>query len=279
MRSEYHVERLDPRQIRRIRVEFSTERFDRTPHPDPDVERTIDRAWEARLASNPALFNGRKFRLARCVRVDAATAVLHVGLTDYKTYLGIGNDLEAFLPPGDGARGDPWRRLSRKLGVSGIVHTSDDGMVCLRRSGRVGAYPGLVDVPGGHPEPDAVAARSSSSSAGETSMRGEDVLRECRDSIVEEIHAEVNIPVAHLATPLLLGIVYQGKCLTPTLVYYVKCSLGDAEISRWYEKGPEEAFESTELKFISMASTTTTLGPEFTPAAQGCWEIYQGWKN
>lgn len=43
-------------------VEFSPA-FDRLPHSDARLESSIDQTWEERLARQPSLFNGSKFRV------------------------------------------------------------------------------------------------------------------------------------------------------------------------------------------------------------------------
>lgn len=56
----------------------------------------------------------------------------------------------------DGARDFPWLEgayLSQKLGVGAIVETVDGFLLSLRRSSGVGEGQGMMDAPGGHPEP------------------------------------------------------------------------------------------------------------------------------
>ena len=43
--------------------------------------------------------------------------------------------------------------LSEPLGVAGIIVTSDDQVVFSRRNDWVAESAGMLDVPGGHPEP------------------------------------------------------------------------------------------------------------------------------
>jgi hypothetical protein len=46
-----------------LSVEFGPE-FDRLAYPDPGLESSINQTWEARLAQQPSLFNGSKFRVS-----------------------------------------------------------------------------------------------------------------------------------------------------------------------------------------------------------------------
>lgn len=46
-----------------LSVELGPE-FDRLAYPDPGLESSINQTWEARLAQQPSLFNGSKFRVS-----------------------------------------------------------------------------------------------------------------------------------------------------------------------------------------------------------------------
>ena len=130
----------------RILVQFDPNQFNRQPHENDEIEARIDEFWRKRQHENPHLFNGSKFRLAQAEqRVEDRVVILQLGLTDYKTYLGISSNPEPFIKHGVEKYDNPTRCLSRKLGVSGIVLSKDRMIVALRRSGRVGVYPGKID--------------------------------------------------------------------------------------------------------------------------------------
>ena len=122
----------------------------------------VDTIWAERVAANPKLFNGSKFRLAD---IDFApgtsgTVSLKLGLTDYKSFLGSNFSPNAADLTAKGiAAKQPRRHLADPLGVGGVTVTSDGYVVLIRRSKSVGEAAGMLDVPGGHPEPTVSCVR------------------------------------------------------------------------------------------------------------------------
>lgn len=80
---------------------------------------------------------------------------LRLGLTCYKDYLGTNWSRRAaeLRQLGEMEFGDPLALLAQPLGVGAILCTDDDQVVLIRRSQRVAEAGGLLDIPGGHPEP------------------------------------------------------------------------------------------------------------------------------
>lgn len=80
---------------------------------------------------------------------------LKLGLTCYKDYLGTNWSCRAaeLCQLGEAKFGDRLALLAQPLGVGGILCTDDDRVVLIRRSMRVAEAGGLLDIPGGHPEP------------------------------------------------------------------------------------------------------------------------------
>ena len=140
--------------LEQVTVDFSPS-FAREPTGDLVVERCADEVWDRRLAANPRIFNGSKFRLASAAFSPAATADsraslhLQVGLTDYRSHLGVNCTDHGERLRADGAA----RHLCQKIGVGAVVTLSDSNLVFIQRSQSVAECAGLVDVPGGHPEP------------------------------------------------------------------------------------------------------------------------------
>lgn len=254
-------------------IDFSTERYSRKSHPNPDIEALIDREWTQRLASSsscpgtttPVLFNKSKFRLAAWTPTPESLT-LHVGLTDYKTYQSI--HTHARLRQALEERGESY--LSMKLGVSGIVLTSDQELVLLRRSSCVGIHAQRLDMPGGHPEPDEIHHHLRMSS---------DLIQiQIFQSIVREIEEEVNVPESKLGPPVLLGVISQLSAKTPTLGFFIPCRATRATVCRYYAQGPKEGFESQELVFVpqdEVRSWVRAHASDCTPAALGCIELWQ----
>ncbi|MGH0188117.1 UNVERIFIED_CONTAM: hypothetical protein FKN15_028023 [Acipenser sinensis] len=92
---------------------------------------------------------------------------------------------------GLGELGDSQAYLAEPLGVGAMLLTADDSFVFLKRSERVGEAPGKIDIPGGHPEPKAVAVGIP-----EESIQ----LKDLSEELV------VNLPLHSLHKPILLGI-------------------------------------------------------------------------
>lgn len=80
---------------------------------------------------------------------------LRLGLTCYRDYLGTNwsSRVSELRQLGEAEFGDPWALLAQPLGVGAILCTRDRQVVLIRRSHRVAEAGGLLDIPGGHPEP------------------------------------------------------------------------------------------------------------------------------
>lgn len=80
---------------------------------------------------------------------------LRLGLTCYKDYLGTNWScrVEELRQCGEVKFSDPLALLSQPLGVGAVLCTDNGQVVLIRRSQRVAEAGGLLDIPGGHPEP------------------------------------------------------------------------------------------------------------------------------
>ena len=131
--------------------------YDRRPLPGGD--KAIAAIWESRLQAQPWLFDAPKFRLHSATLAPTGSPgpqlLLRLGLTSYQDFLGTNWASSAAWLRQQGAIdwGDKQAYLADPLGVGAALATADDFLVFLRRSGQVAEAPGLVDVPGGHPEP------------------------------------------------------------------------------------------------------------------------------
>ncbi|KAL6045861.1 hypothetical protein STEG23_024365 [Scotinomys teguina] len=138
-----------------VAVELSPA-HDRRPLPGGD--KTITAIWETRLQTQPWIFDAPKFRLHSATLASSSPGpqlLLHLGLTSYRDFLGTNWSSSASWLRQQGATdwGDKQAYLADPLGVGATLVTADDFLVFLRRSQQVAEAPGLVDVPGGHPEP------------------------------------------------------------------------------------------------------------------------------
>ncbi|CAK4699843.1 unnamed protein product [Aphanomyces euteiches] len=221
----------------------------RSVHPFAELERNIEDVWAGKLEKNPHLFNGTKFRLAS---MQVAPHALHMqwGLTDYKTYIGLCSRcevVEKLKADGASERQDHTVYLSNKIGVAAALVTSDNKALGV----------GWENMPS--ESDDALNARC---------------VDELFDSIVNEIHEEVNVPKTALASPLLLGVTLQGEAETPSFAFLTRTTLPADEISALYKQGPLDQYETTQLVFQPLENVTSR-SIELTPSAAGCIQLLQ----
>ena len=286
-----------PLPLEHVVVDFQPQLYRRRPHPDARVEGQIEATWasllEAAARTGSSLFNASKLRFAGCsVRPrqeggggGQQELVLRLGLTDYRAFKC--TDANAAVAPrlqwdGEAHHGDPSAYLSQKLGVSGVVVTADARVVLIRRSLRgVAVCAGMLDNPGGHPEPanvsglDAAADGNNDTAAAAAALA---VRAELFGSVAAEVTDEVNIPASALGAPQLLGVVrqlhYGGS---PSAAFFLPCALSADDIRACYAAGPREAAESSELLLVDRAQLAAFLrdaGASLTPAAEGALTLF-----
>uniref|UniRef100_A0A3B4AYB2 Uncharacterized protein n=1 Tax=Periophthalmus magnuspinnatus TaxID=409849 RepID=A0A3B4AYB2_9GOBI len=278
-----------------VQVELS-ERYNR--QTDPALEEHIEKLWKERLAKEPWIFNGAKFRLRLKIHTTKTTKkiatalaskesrwqeecvlTLRLGLTNYKDYLGTNwsGQAEELCRRGEVEFDDALSLLAQPLGVGAILCTVDEQIVFIRRSQRVAEAGGLLDIPGGHPEPKVICEEKIS-----LVMLGPvAVVTELFSSVCAEIRDEINIPLNFLGEPLLIGIALNHTSAgRPSAEFYISCSLTSDQVKRLYLKGGAEANESTDIIFVSKKTVlqldqTSNLWPELCPSAKGAVLLYQ----
>uniref|UniRef100_A0A673GP99 Nucleoside diphosphate-linked moiety X motif 22-like n=1 Tax=Sinocyclocheilus rhinocerous TaxID=307959 RepID=A0A673GP99_9TELE len=272
----------------------------------PEIEQHIEAVWSDRVAKEPWLFNGAKFRLhsavlsvmekgpvaeqaaqnLTCSQLESAdkssgrlakdeqscVLTLQLGLTCYKDYLGTNWSREAgkLQSHGQNECTDPQAFLAQPLGVGAVVATADGDVVLLRRSQKVAEAAGLLDIPGGHPEPKVRYTESCSF---------------LQDSFFSyNIHYKkcwVNVPVSSLSKPVFMGIALNHTSAgRPSAEFYVRCTLTTEELRDLYRRGGPEAHESTEILFLSRAkmfqlNERCPLWSEMCPSAKGAVLLHQ----
>ncbi|XP_039219359.1 uridine diphosphate glucose pyrophosphatase NUDT22 [Crotalus tigris] len=235
-----------------VRVELSP-LYDRNSLPADQAR--IDRVWAARCQQNPWLFNGAKFRL-HSVKLDGTLLTFHLGLTSYKDFVGtnLAKTARQLREQGEQDFGNSQAYLADPLGVGALLQTADDNFVFLRRSLCVGEAPGKIDVPGGHPEPQAALGKDAPerSLIRHQDLPGDLVVRELFSSVLREVQDEVNLQPATLSSPLLLGIVRNETTAgRGGAEFYVRCSLTSEQVKQRYALGGPEAQESVSILFAS----------------------------
>ena len=140
----------------KIRVEFSPN-FNRKIIAD--IEPLIEKNWlQLKKELGDKLYNDDKFRIHSIKETEGNIAVVEVGITDYKSYVGtnMGNDLNVFVARGMEDFCNKKACVSDALGVGSIVLTADNYLLLVRRSFEVAEGQGMTDFPGGHAEPKAL---------------------------------------------------------------------------------------------------------------------------
>ena len=176
---------------------------------------------------------------------NQASLALHVaqlGLTDYRSFQG--TNLADAWPRLLAA--DP-RRLADPLGNAAVVLTRDLHVLLLRRSTTVGEAPGMLVLPGGHPEPSATPcckdghpAVAGRAGGGEEAAAGE-VAAELYESMLREVVEETGLRRGELSRLRMLGIARRRANHRPVMVFMVDCALcADAVIAR-YAQGADGA--------------------------------------
>ncbi|KAM9356837.1 uridine diphosphate glucose pyrophosphatase NUDT22 [Symphorus nematophorus] len=212
---------------------------------------------------------------------------LRLGLTCYKDYLGTNWScgVSELRWRGEVEFCDPVALLAQPLGVGAILCTDDGQVVLIRRSQRVAEAGGLLDIPGGHPEPKVVCERLGRAVTEEQirvdMMQQRAVVSELFSSVCAEIRDEVNIPLSSLGEPVLMGVALNHTSAgRPSAEFYVSCSLTSEEVRKLYWKGGAEAHESTDIVFLSRMEVlqldkSSPLWAELCPSAKGAVLLYQ----
>ncbi|KAL3662787.1 hypothetical protein V7S43_012190 [Phytophthora oleae] len=270
--------------------------FNRRVHPDPSIEQQKTQNWEELHRQTPRLFNATKFRLGELTEDHhsanghhSLSLQLKWGLTDYASYLGTccSSLAPQLLEDGERLQHDRFAFLSRKVGVAAVLETSDGQVALIKRSKSVGLYQDLFDTPGGHPEPaniqlteDILKTLEDKGSELKRTQMEEKAKQEFFQSIVNEIHEEVNLAPQQQQPPMLLGVVLQSDACTPSFSFHVKTECSAEELKDLYRAGPSDKFESVKLELLSAESLleerSTTLDElKLTPSAKGTLGLWK----
>ena len=211
--STYDIELLlnRPIPLKQVRVRFNRQDFDAKLPSLKSNRELILKEWNTRLESNPSLYNGKKFRLAKVTQLSDSTVELGIGLSDYASYLGTNRNTEPdfihlLLEEGFQNYQDRKALFANVFGNAALILTKDDCIPFVKRSSKTAEFAGWYDLPGGHPEPSRVN-EDMTVFDNNSDLKLEDSIRnEIFFSILDEVHCELNIPLEKLGEPLLMGI-------------------------------------------------------------------------
>ncbi|PXF45660.1 Nudix hydrolase 9 [Gracilariopsis chorda] len=211
-----------------------SEDHNRKPAKSAHLERSINTIWHQSLSENRSLFNASKFRLHH-VSTCADNVTLHLGLTDYKTYLATHaapTPLERF-----GAE-----CMALPLGNVVIPITRDEHTFVLVRSGNAAEGKFKCVFPGGHAEPDEISNVGTANCA--------QVRRELADSAKRELMEELFVEeemVERVEDMCFLGIVRRRSDWKSSMIFSARLFCDTAFVEQRYRERNRQEEESVRL--------------------------------
>ena len=214
--------------------------------PDETRENFINEIWLEKTKTNASLFNGTKFRLSSWEEKQKSssndgkehkTVEIHVGETDYKSFVGtnLAEDWQDL----------PEKSLANPLGTAVFCVCEDGKVLALRRSQNVGEAAGMIVLAGGHPEPENVQVRKDDELL--------DVTFELFDSASLELLEETGVEVSQCEKLLFLGLSRRKVNKRACAVFVTRTKLTSQEcIEKYRSQKPLSADESTEMLGLSI---------------------------
>ncbi|XP_074359225.1 nudix hydrolase 9 isoform X1 [Apium graveolens] len=261
-----------------VSVKFDAS-FDRIPHPDVKLENSISEIWNRKSQHSSLLFNGSKFRYAGhsfatvVDSIQVASACFHLGLTDYRTFVGtnLNPSWQKFIVESqDGC--SRCQHTSSPLGNGAVVETSDNRILVLQRSNNVGEFPGHFVFPGGHPEPGEVGITTHQCNK-DSELLNKIISQEMFDSIIREVVEEIGVPEESLCSPLFIGLSLRVFNVRPAAFFFIKCNLQSEEIQRLYSSA-KDGYESTQLYTVPMRDLES-MASNMPGCHQGGYALYK----
>ncbi|CAN8074364.1 unnamed protein product [Agarophyton chilense] len=218
---------------RRFAVSFSAGN-NRKPSKSVALEHSIETTWCKRIAENNSLFNGSKFRLAR-ITTTAELVILHLGLTDYRTYLA------THAPPQPLHRFGP-ESMALPLGNVLVPITQDGYTFILIRSGKSAEGKFKCVFPGGHAEPSEVVHVED----GDCSMIRKELMVSARREALEELFLDEQL-LQRADEMIFLGIVRRSADWKPSMVFSAHLYCDSTEVERRYRERNDLQEESVNI--------------------------------
>ncbi|XP_042864960.1 uridine diphosphate glucose pyrophosphatase NUDT22-like [Penaeus japonicus] len=230
---------------------------------NPRLEKDIANRWKVKIAQNPRLFNGSKFRRAGW-EISDGKLVINVGLTNYKDLCGtnFAENCNSLLDMGEREFGNSQAYMADALGVGVLLLTKDSHLVVARRADWLLEYPNFLDRAGGHPEPDHVFTPDGSLKPGlETDDVHEAVMNEIWDSAIKEAEDEVGLSRNQLEDFSCLGVTANtDEGGRPSMEFFAKLSLTASEVKALHASGNQvEADELTNLCMLPLQQVATLV--------------------
>jgi len=217
-----------------------------------DTAERLEDIWQEKLRKNSRLYNGSKFRLAGVTQTEEGKLTLHLGMTDYKQFictncapLSVQRRLvEASEQLSEKRDKDLF--FSNAFGVSAVVLTNDNFVILIQRAAHVGEFPGYLDLPGGHPEPDIVLEIIKKAFGGKVDEiiggkeTNEIIVQQFFDSITSEVLDEIGDLEKEISSPVLLGFL-RNKLTAgrPSAAFLINCNITGKQVRDIYLEGKQ----------------------------------------
>ena len=124
----------------------------------PVIEKRMDSIWNKITSENPRIYNAPKFRL-HDLTIDNTDVIVRVGITDYKTAMCTNHNshyANLIYEYGIQCYENKHACFADPIAVNCVVVTSDNDIVLMKRAEWVAEAKGMVDLPGGHAEPQVI---------------------------------------------------------------------------------------------------------------------------
>ncbi|CAL4075039.1 unnamed protein product, partial [Meganyctiphanes norvegica] len=219
-----------------------------------DIKTRINAIWEEMLQKNPRCFDATKFRQAG-LHLEDGRVIIEVGLSSYKEVCGtnLSENCIELRGKGEAEFGDDSAYLSNALGGGLLLVTVDGYVVVGRRASWVCEFPGFLDRPGGHAEPDNVSSlkKETIHARADTDLH-QAVFDEIWSFPQQEAEAEYGIGPELMQDYGFLGtVICKVDTYRPSLEFFARLTITSSEMRLLYNKGTQvEANETSGLHMI-----------------------------
>ncbi|MBN2412175.1 hypothetical protein JXQ31_10830 [candidate division KSB1 bacterium] len=226
-----------------------------TPHfydLPPDMLIEIEKFWKNK--KNKKMYNGQLARLDSWI-IEKNILNLNLSVTDYSTLFYSNHHIQ-FIIKKWGAK-----YISRALGISAIVLTSDRFLMLMRRSNMVGEYPECIDVFGGH-----------------INLSHNLEFPGIRESMLKELDEELGIENKDVDLDC-IGLITNSQNKKPELIFTANIALSVNEVINKMNNAVDSFEFSKIIVLPNLENVLTSFMKKnenlFSPSALGCIEMFK----
>ncbi len=217
----------------------------------PDMLIEIEKFWKN--VKNKKMYNGKLARLDSWM-VKKNILNLNLSITDYRTLLYSNHHIQHIIEKWGG------KYISRALGISAVVLTSDHFIMFMRRSNLVGEYPESIDVFGGH-----------------INISNDSEFPGIREAMLKELEEELGIRKDKVDLEC-IGLITNNQNHKPELIFTANVALSVNEVINKSNKAID-SFEFNKIIVLpNLGKVLTSFLKKnellFTPSALGSIEMF-----